>query len=152
MTLAEKQHQLLSALRAVKDPQQRLAWLIEQARARPLLPVELRTEANLVPGCLARLWLVPAFREGRCQFQSESDSLIVKAVAGLLCDFYSGASPTEILAQPEDLLRAAGITEHLSPNRRNGLGRVVGMIRAFAASHAAVAECAHPQAQQGGAR
>ena len=152
MTLAEKQHELLAALRAVQDPQQRLAWLIEQARARPLLPVELRTEAHLVPGCLARLWFVPVVREGRCHFQSESDSLIVKAVAGLLCDFYSGALPEEIVAQPEDLLRAAGITEHLSPNRRNGLGRVVGMIRAFAESHAAVAECAHPQAQQGGAR
>ena len=152
MTLAEKQHELLAALRAVKDPQQRLAWLIEQARARPLLPVELRTEAHLVPGCLARLWFVPAYREGRCQFQSESDSLIVKAVAGLLCDFYSGALPEEIVAQPEDLLRAAGITEHLSPNRRNGLGRVVGMIRAFAESHAADPECARPRAQQGGAQ
>ena len=135
MPLAENQQQLLATLRSLKDPQERLAWLLEQARARPLLAAELRTEAALVPGCLARLWFVPSLREGRCYFQSESDSLIVKAVAGLLCEFYSGQLPGEILAQPEDLLRAAGITEHLTPNRRNGLGRVVALIRDFAQRH-----------------
>lgn len=135
MTLAEKQDALLRELQTLRDPQDRLAWLIDRARARPLLPLELRTDASLVPGCLARLWFVPTWRAGNCFFQAESDSLIVKAVAGLLCDFFSGRTPEEILAHEGDFLRLAGISEHLTPNRRNGLGRVRGLIRDFALSH-----------------
>ncbi len=94
----------------------------------------LRNDAHRVEGCLARLWFVPHFREGRCHYESESDSLIVKAVAGLLCEFYSGHTPAEILAHPPDFLPRLGITQHLTPNRRNGLSRVWDKIRDFAAA------------------
>jgi cysteine desulfuration protein SufE len=73
-------------------------------------------------------------REGRCQFQCDSDSHIVRAVAGLLCEFYSGATPAEILAQPPDFLEQVGINQHLTANRRNVLSRVWGRVKAEAAS------------------
>mgnify|MGYP003346280395 FL=1 len=117
-----------------RSPQERLQWLVEQARQRPGLPTELKTDAQRVPGCLANLWLVAETREGRCQFQCDSDSHIVRAVAGLLCEFYSGATPAEILAQPPDFLEQVGINQHLTANRRNVLSRVWGRVKAEAAS------------------
>ena len=93
----------------------------------------LRVEAFRVEGCLSKLWFVPEFRDGRCWFRSESDSLFVKAMAGLLCDFYSGHTPEEIAALEPDFLRNVGFSHHLTPSRRNALGRVWQKIRAFAA-------------------
>jgi cysteine desulfuration protein SufE len=93
-------------------------------------------DAHLVPGCLARLWLIAQFREGRCFFGCDSDSLVVKAIAGLLCDFYSDQAPGEILAHDPRFLAPLGITQHLTPNRRNALSKVWDRIRGFAESNA----------------
>jgi cysteine desulfuration protein SufE len=134
MNLAEKQVELTAQLAAFKNGQDRFAWLVEQAKQRPPLAPELRVKENLIPGCLAKLWFIPEFREGRCFFRCDSDSLVVKSVAGLLCDFYSGQSPTEISAQGTDFLAAFGITQHLTPNRRNALSKIGGRIQEFAAT------------------
>lgn len=131
-SLAAKREALLAQLGGFRHPQERLQWLVEQARRRPALAAELKTEAQRVPGCLANLWLAAETREGRCHFQCDSDSQIVRAVAGLLCDFYSGATPAEILALPPDFLEQVGINQHLTANRRNVLSRVWERIRACA--------------------
>jgi cysteine desulfuration protein SufE len=131
--LAARRDALLAQLGGFRHPQERLQWLVEQARQRPPLAAELKTEAHRVPGCLANLWLVAETREGSCHFQCDSDSQIVRAVAGLLCDFYSGASPAELLALPPDFLEQVGINQHLTANRRNVLSRVWERIRGFAA-------------------
>ena len=132
MKLAEKQNQISGQLAGLKSGSGRLVFLVEQAKVRRPFPPEARIDANLVPGCLARLWLVAETRAGRCHFDCDSDSLIVKAVAGLLCDFYSDQPSAEILAVEPDFLGPLGITQHLTPNRRNALARVRDYIRHFA--------------------
>jgi len=136
VTLDEKQCRLAEELAPFQDAPARLAWLIERARQRPMLPIEFRLDANRVAGCLSKLWFVKVFRADRCWFRSESDSLVVKSVAGLLCDFYSGHTPAEILKHPPVFLGAVGIPHYLTPNRRNTMGRVWEQIRAFAEKHA----------------
>jgi cysteine desulfuration protein SufE len=137
VTLAEQERRLLAELGALRDPQARFAWLVERARQRPALPAEFRTDAHRVPGCLARLWLVPEFQGGRCQFRSESDSLVVKAIAGLLCDFYSGRAPEEIVAHPPGFLGALGLAQLLTSTRRTSLHRVWDLMCDFARAHQA---------------
>jgi len=132
MTLAENQQQLSAGLAALKNGQDRLAFLVERAKKFPPLAPELRTDANLIPGCLAKLWFVPEFRDGICFFACDSNSLVVKAVAGLLCEFYSGQPPAEILAHNPQFLAPLGITQHLTSNRRNALARVWEHIENFA--------------------
>jgi cysteine desulfuration protein SufE len=134
MNLAEKQLQLTTELAALKNGQDRLAYLVAQAKRRPLLASEWRVDALLIPGCLAKLWFLPQMHEGQCFFTCESDSLVVKAIAGLLCEFYSGHAPAEILAHDPQFLAPLGITQHLTPNRRNALSKVWERIRQFAAA------------------
>ena len=136
MNLAEKQVELTAQLAALKNGQDRLAFLVEQTKRRPPLPQEFRRDENLIPGCLAKLWFVPEFRAGKCFFGCDSDSLVVKAVAGLLCDFYGGHAPAEILAHGPEFLAPLGITQHLTPNRRNALAKVWERIRQFAETNA----------------
>jgi cysteine desulfuration protein SufE len=137
MNLAEKQVEITAQLASLKNGQDRLAFLVEKAKARPPLTSEFRGEENLIPGCLAKLWFVPQFRDKKCSFKCDSDSLVVKAVAGLLCEFYSGHAPAEILAHDPKFLPPLGITQHLTPNRRNALGKIWERIKIFAAANAA---------------
>jgi len=132
MTLAEKQVQLTAQLSALKNGQDRLALLVEESKKIPSLPPESRMDENLIPGCLAKLWFVAEVREKKCFFACDSDSLVVKAIAGLLCEFYSGHEPVEILAHDPKFLVPLGITQHLTPNRRNALGKVWERIQQFA--------------------
>jgi TatD DNase family protein len=135
MNLAEKQLHLTAELTALKNGQDRLAFLVDRARKLPPLPQELRVAEYLIPGCLAKLWFRPRFEDGLCFFSCDSDSLVVKAVAGLLCEFYSGHAPAEILAHNPQFLAPLGITQHLTPNRRNALSKVWERIRQFAEKH-----------------
>jgi cysteine desulfuration protein SufE len=136
MNLAEKQVELTAQLAALKNGQDRLALLVERAKKIPPLAPDLRVDTNLIPGCLAKLWFVPQFRNDRCFFACDSDSLVVKAIAGLLCEFYSGHAPAEIIAHDPKFLGPLGITQHLTPNRRNALSKVWERIRDFAAASA----------------
>jgi len=136
VNLAEKQVQLTTQLAAFKNGQDRLAYLVEQAKQHPPLAPELRREENLIPGCLAKLWFVAQFRDGKCFFRCDSDSLVVKAIASLLCDFYTGQMPEEILVHDPRFLAPLGITQHLTPNRRNALSKVWERIHQFAGANA----------------
>lgn len=137
MTLAEKRDKLVADLRFFDDPQDRLAFVIDAAKKRAPLPDEFKTDAYKIEGCLSNLWFVPSFRDGRCWFRADGDSMIVKGIASLLTEFYSGELPEEVLRTDPAFLTQAGITQHLSQNRKNGLGRVWQKIQRFAAEHAA---------------
>lgn len=92
---------------------------------------------NRISGCVSVVWIVGEFREGRCFFHSDAESLIVRGLVALLCEFYSGFEPSTILAPHPDPLEALGISRNLSPTRRNGLAAARNAIRAFAARHSA---------------
>jgi len=132
MTLAEKRNELVEDLSIIEDPQERFAYIIDNARSLPALDKEFLVDAFRVEGCQSQLWLVPRFEDGHCHFATDSDAVITKGVAGLLTELYSGYPPEDIIALPPDFLAEVGITQHLTPNRRNGLSNVWNKIRAFA--------------------
>ena len=138
MTIAEKQRRLTETLEAFKTAQDRLAYAVRIGRAAEPLPAACRTDANRVEGCLARVWFVPEWREGCCHFRVDSDSAIIKGVAVLLCEFYGGQTPLEIVETSPAFLEKLGITQHLTPNRRNSLGAIWQSMRKFAEIHASI--------------
>ena len=144
MTLPEKQRDLLDALARLGTGHERLAWLVVRARNQSLFPDQFRTATHKVEGCLSDLWLVTEWRDRKCFFRCDSNSQIVKGIASLLCEFYSGHSPSEILAVDASFLERVGINQHLTPNRRNALARVWETIRAFAETHATPSDPAAP--------
>ena len=123
---------LQSRLLQIADPQQRLARLVEEARHRPALAPALRDDAHRVEGCLIRVWFVPEFRAGRCFFQCDSDAVSLKAVGGLLCEFYSGYAPEEIAATEAGALNQLCLLHQLAENRQRTLHRMEEKIRQFA--------------------
>ena len=133
--LLQRRDQLLADLYLWPDAQARLEYLMDLARDRTPLPVEFQTDEYRLEGCISNLWIRPELRDGRCWFPCAADSLVVNSIAGLLCDFYSDATPADILALDPSFLKEAGITQHLSSNRRNALTRVWGLIKTYATQH-----------------
>ncbi len=134
MTLKEKQTALVEEITLIPDPYERLGYIVERGKKATVLPEELHIDSFKIEGCMSQLWVVPEFKDNRCFFRSDSDSAIVKGIADLLCTFYSDTRPEEILANNAEFLGEVGITQHLSPNRRNGLSRIVESIQHFAKS------------------
>lgn len=131
MALADKRAELLAELEPFGDHHERFQYIIDRAKTAPSLGADLKLDAFLIEGCTSNLWLVPSLEEGRCRFRCDADSLITKGIATLVCELYDGASPQEVAATDANFLAEVGVTQHLSPNRRNGLTNLVAKIRAF---------------------
>jgi cysteine desulfuration protein SufE len=134
VTIAQKQKQLTDTLAALKTPQDRLAYIVGRGRATAPLDDAMKTDAHRLEGCLAKVWFIPEFKEGKCFFKADSDSAIVKGVTVLLCEFYSNQTPQEIAGTKPEFLEKFGITQHLTPNRRNSLAKLWTKIESFARS------------------
>ena len=140
-TLADRAATLTAVLGGLPGIQARFAWLVEDARARPMLPDACRREEFQVPGCQVRTWLVPEFREGRCWFRLDSDAVTLKAVGGLLCDFYNGQTPAEIQRHSPGFLDQFSLGTNLAENRRRTVGRIRELIYEFAQAQLAATSC-----------
>ncbi len=122
----------MSTLLDVRNPQQRLAVIVERARRRPSLDASRRIDAHRVEGCLVRTWFIAEMRDGRCSFIMDSDAVTLKALLGLLCDIYSGFPPDEIALTAPDFLQRVGVMHQLAENRQRTVMRIAKQIHEFA--------------------
>ena len=133
--LSQHQQQRFGKLLEIKDPQRRLAWLVEETRHRSSLEESLRRDSHRVEGCLVRVWFVPEFRAGQCFFRCDSDAVTLKAVGGLLCELYSGHTSQEIFAAEKGVLKKLRILDQLAENRQRTIARLEEKIHEFAQAH-----------------
>jgi cysteine desulfuration protein SufE len=134
MGLQEKREQLIEEMSYLPDRFERFTYVVDYAKDRPALSEDMRLDTFRVEGCQSQLWLVPEWRGGSCYFRADSDSSIVKGIATIICDYFSGESPETILSGDVSFLQEVGVDQHLSSNRRNGLGKVEERIKRFAQS------------------
>ncbi len=130
MTASGRQDLLVEDYRLIDDPRERFQLIVETAAAgAPSLAEAERTEANLVPGCVSKVWL--ALRpqaDGTVDVLIESESPALAGIAALFCRVYSGSPPAEILATEPDFIERLGIDRHLTPTRARGLRRLREML------------------------
>lgn len=131
-TITERQRFLREALSALPDPRQRLAWIMDRARASNSFLSEWRTSENLVPGCAARLWMVTRMEQGRVRLAVDSESAILKAIALVLAELYDDQEPGAVLGEAPTFLVDTGVFDLLTDNRRRTVQRVHEAIQGFA--------------------
>ena len=132
MSIEDKRDQLVEELIPFEDHLERLTYVIDRAKDLPGLEDAYKIDTFLIKGCVSQLWIFPSFSDGKCNFQADSEASITKGTASLLCELYSGETPDDVLRLEPDFLAEVGITQHLSPNRRNGLTGVREKIKAYA--------------------
>jgi cysteine desulfuration protein SufE len=130
MTASGRQDLLVEDYGMIEDPRERFQLIVETAAAcAPSLTEAERTEANLVPGCVSKVWL--ALRpqsDGTLEVLIESESPALAGIAALFCRVYSGSPPAEILTTEPDFIERLGIDRHLTPTRTRGLRRLREML------------------------
>ncbi|OYW76690.1 MAG: hypothetical protein B7Z37_07770 [Verrucomicrobia bacterium 12-59-8] len=131
MSLDEKQQSLIDDLNIIHDPHERLNAVVSRGHVLKLEDAH-KVEANLVPGCVSRVWLHGELVERRTRFICDAESPMVKGLAALLCELYSDADPAEAAVVEPRVWEACGFTKMLSPTRLNGLANMRHGIRAMA--------------------
>jgi cysteine desulfuration protein SufE len=119
------------------DWDDRYRYVIELGRTLAPLPADLRNDANKVQGCASQVWLdrriEPAAPEPILHWRGDSDAHIVRGLIALLLALYSGKPASEVLATDAlGLFRGLGLSEHLTPQRSNGVRSMVERIRSDA--------------------
>lgn len=106
--------------------------LIELGKNLPDMPEELQTEANLVKGCQAQVWIHAERKDGKIFFEGDSDAMITKGLVALTLSVFNGRTSEEIQNTELYCIEKIGLKEHLSPTRANGLDAMIKRIRMYA--------------------
>ena len=112
----------------------RYRYLIDLGRELDGLTDPERSEDNRVRGCASQVWVVTD-RAGHgpdavLRFRGDSDAHIVKGLVALVLAFYSGHTAAEIVTRDiAPLFKQLGLSEHLTPQRSNGVRAMVERIR-----------------------
>jgi cysteine desulfuration protein SufE len=134
--------EIVSNFELLDDWEERYRYLIELGRLMEPLPEEAHNDVNKVQGCASQVWLQTDLDSGNgkpvLHLRGDSDAHIVRGLVALLISLYSGKTASEALSTDAlALFKELGLSEHLTPQRSNGVRSMVERIRRDA--HMAVA-------------
>ena len=118
---------------------ERYRLLIELGRELEPMPDALKTDATLVRGCSASVWVYPTQRDdGRLHFLADSNAAITKGIVALVLSAVQDQPAVEVAAADiEAALGPFDLKNQLSSNRTQGLPNMIALVRETAARIAA---------------
>ena len=119
------------------DSDDRYRLLIDLGRELPPMPDALKTDATLVRGCSASVWVYPVTEDGKLEFMADSNAAITKGIIALVLKTVADKTASEILStNVEDALAPFDLKNQLSSNRTQGIPNMIALIRETAARYA----------------
>lgn len=120
------------------DPDDRYRLLIDLGRQLDAMPAALKTDATLVRGCSASVWVYPTRREdGTLRFLADSNAAITKGIIALVLLAVQDRAPADILSTDVDAaLEPFDLKRQLSSNRTQGIPNMIALIRETASRYA----------------
>ena len=121
------------------DADDRYRLLIDLGRALEPMPDALKTDATLVRGCSASVWVYPVSQaDGRLHFLADSNAAITKGIVALILLAVQDRSPAEISRMDiEGELERFDLRNQLSSNRTQGIPNMIALVRETASRLAA---------------
>jgi cysteine desulfuration protein SufE len=121
------------------DADDRYRLLIDLGKALEPMPDALKTDATLVRGCSAAVWVYPTLGEdGALHFLADSNAAITKGIIALVLLAVQDRKAADILATDiESALAPFDLRNQLSSNRTQGILNMIALIRDTAARYAA---------------
>ncbi|MFN3620826.1 SufE family protein [Sphingorhabdus sp.] len=115
----------------------RYRLLIELGRELAPMPEALKTDATLVRGCSASVWVYPVAENGRLTFLADSNAAITKGIIALVLKTVDTKEAAQILdTDIEGALAPFDLKNQLSSNRTQGIPNMIALIRETAARYA----------------
>ena len=120
------------------DADDRYRLLIDLGRALEPMPDALKTDATLVRGCSAAVWVYPTvLDDGRLHFLADSNAAITKGIIALVLLTVQDKAPAAIsVADIEGALAPFDLKNQLSSNRTQGIPNMIALIRETASRYA----------------
>ncbi len=121
------------------DGDERYRLLIELGRELEPMPDPLKTDATLVRGCSASVWVYPMRRDdGTLHFLADSNAAITKGIVALVVSAVQDQPAATVAATDiAALLAPFDLKNQLSSNRTQGVPNMIALIRETAARYAA---------------
>ena len=116
----------------------RYRLLIELGRELEPMPAALKSDATLVRGCSASVWVYPTARDDETlHFLADSNAAITKGIIALVLLAVQDRPAGEILATDiPAALAPFDLSKQLSSNRTQGIPNMIALIRETAARYA----------------
>ena len=120
------------------DADDRYRLLIDLGRELEPMPDALKTDATLVRGCSASVWVYPAAQDnGQLHFLADSNAAITKGIIALVLKTVQDRTAADILATDiEAALAPFDLRNQLSSNRTQGIPNMIALIRETATRYA----------------
>ena len=117
---------------------ERYRLLIELGRDLEPMPAALKTDATLVRGCSAQVWVYPTKKAGELHFLADSNAAITKGIVALVIAAVQDRPAGEV-AQMDvtEALAPFDLKNRLSSNRTQGLPNMIALVQEHAARIAA---------------
>lgn len=118
---------------------ERYRLLIELGRELEQMPAALKTNATLVRGCSASVWVYPTrLEDGRLHFLADSNAAITKGIVALVLAAVQDRPASEVAnCDITAALAPFELSRQLSSNRTQGVPNMISLIRETAARYAA---------------
>ncbi len=116
------------------DGDDRYRLLIDLGRGLEPMPDPLKTDATLVRGCSASVWVYPTrLDDGRLHFLADSNAAITKGIIALVLCTVQDRMPEEIAVNDiAAALQPFDLKTQLSSNRTQGIPNMIALIRSTA--------------------
>jgi cysteine desulfuration protein SufE len=123
------------------DADERYRLLIELGRELEPMPAALKTDATLVRGCSASVWVYPVEQEGRLHWLADSNAAITKGIVALVLSAVQDQPAAEVAEMDvAAALEPFDLKNQLSSNRTQGVPNMIALVRETAARLAAKAQ------------
>jgi cysteine desulfuration protein SufE len=126
--------EILANFEFIDDWEERYRYIIELGKLMPELPDEAHNDVNKVRGCASQVWLETTIErqdgEPGLVLRGDSDAHIVRGLVALIIALYSGKPASKVLeTDAAAIFEDLGLSEHLTPQRSNGVRAMVERIK-----------------------
>jgi cysteine desulfuration protein SufE len=113
------------------DADDRYRLLIDLGRTLDPMPGALKTDATLVRGCSAAVWVYPTrLPDGRLHFLADSNAAITKGIIALVLLSVQDRAPADIIGiDIKAALAPFDLSNQLSSNRTQGIPNMITLIQ-----------------------
>ncbi len=116
------------------DGDERYRLLIELGRELDPMPAALKTDATLVRGCSAQVWVYPTGDTNKLHFLADSNAAITKGIVALVVSAVQDKPAAEVAGM--DITAALApfdLKNQLSSNRTQGVPNMIALVQQHAA-------------------
>ena len=135
MTIENIQENLIEDFSFFEDWTQKYEYMIELSKSLDKMDSSLKNDNNLIKGCQSKVWLNAELKNGKINFQADSEAIITKGIIAILLMVFNNKKPDQIIKSDVSFIEKIGLKEHLSPNRANGLYSMIKQIKFYAIAY-----------------